>query len=323
VSGVGASSSEEHLGVAGPSGAGPPLHAEEAHISSDLVARLLAAQFPRWAELPVEPVASVGTDHALYRLGAEMVVRLPRTRLASLQVEKEHRWLPELAAQLPLPIPAPLGKGATACGYPWPWSVYAWLDGETATLGRLADPCLAARQLGHFVAALHRVDPTGGPQPGEHNFSRGVPLGERDAATREAIAALGNAIDTVAITAAWQSALDAPAWERPPVWVHGDLSPANLLTKQGRLSAVIDFGGLGVGDPACDLIVGWNLFSGESRDAFREVSAADDATWARGRGWALSAALIALPYYLATRTVIVAGARRVIVEALADYRPVG
>jgi len=243
-----------------------------------------------------------------------MAVRLPRIHWAVTDVDKEHRWLPRLAPLLPVAIPVPLGKGGPAAGYPWPWSVYRWLEGENPAVDRFTDRGSLARELAQFVAALHRIDPTGGPPAG-----RGVPLHERDAPTRTALDALHGKVDTATVTAAWNAALRAPAWPGPPVWVHGDVSAGNVLTVDGRLSAVIDWGGLGVGDPACDLIVAWELFSGEARDIFREALEVDDATWARGRGWALSTALIALPYYRDTNPGIMASARRKLHEVFADH----
>ncbi len=296
------------------------MHADEADINISLVSRLLAAQFPQWADLPIEPVKSAGTDNAIYRLGDDMAVRLPRIQASAGQVDKEQRWLPRLAPLLPLAIPVPLAKGMPGEGYPWHWSVYQWLEGENATIATIADPGQAARELAQFITALHRIDPTGGPLPGPHNFFRGVPLAMRDAETRAAIVSLRSMLDIDALIAAWEAALQTSAWHDPPVWIHADLAPLNLLVRQGRLSAVIDFGGLGVGDPACDLIVAWNFLSAETRDLFRAVLAVDDATWARGRGWALSVALIALPYYQSTNPVLASVSRRTIDEVLADQR---
>ena len=299
------------------------LHAEEVDTDAALAGRLIAAQFPQWAGLPLRPVPSGGTDNAIYRLGDSLAVRLPRIHWAVGQVEKEQRWLPELAPRLPLAVPVPLAVGEPGEGYPWRWSVCPWIEGENATPERLADLSQAATELARFVAALQRMDTTGGPPAGPHNFGRGVPLAERDAPVRAALAALRGVIDTGAATAAWESALRASAWDGPPVWVHGDLQPGNLLALRGRLRAVIDFGGLGVGDPACDLIVAWNLFSGESRDVFRAALSVDEATWARGRGWALSVGLIALPYYLDTSPAMVAYARHTIAQALAEHHEHG
>lgn len=296
------------------------MHADEVETDVALVGRLLAAQFPRWAELPIAPVPSAGTDNALYRLGDDMAVRLPRIHWAVGQVEKEQHWLPRLAPHLPLAIPIPLAQGEPGEGYPWRWSVYRWLEGENATRAPIEDLRQGVTELTRFIAALQRIDTTGGPLAGTHNVSRGVPLAARDASTREAIAALHDTYDSAALTAAWEAALQAPAWHAPPVWIHGDLQGGNLLTSQGKLSAVIDFGCLGVGDPACDLIVAWNFFSAATRDVFRAALPVDDATWARGRGWALSTSVIALPYYQHTNPVLAAISRYAIDEVLADHK---
>ena len=294
------------------------MHDNEVHTDATLVRRLLATQFPEWADLPIEPVPSAGTDNALYRLGDEMAVRLPRIDWALGAIEKECRWLPYLAPQLPLSIPVPLAMGEPGEGYPWHWSVCRWLDGENATLDRITDARQLAADLGAFVVALQRIDPSDGPRSGSDNVSRGVPLATRDAVTRVAIGELDGMIDTNAASAAWDDALAAPAWDGPPVWIHGDLQSGNLLAVNGRLSAVIDFGCLGVGDPACDVMVAWTLFSSETRDAYRAALLVDDATWARGRGWALSTSLIALPYYKDTNPVLAGIARHAIAEVLAD-----
>jgi aminoglycoside phosphotransferase (APT) family kinase protein len=294
------------------------MHADEVATDAGLVRRLLAGQFPQWADLPIEPVPSAGTDNALYRLGNELVVRMPRISWATGQIDKERRWLPHLAPRLPLAIPAPVAVGEPAEGFPWRWSVYRWLDGENATLDRLADPDGAARDLAHFVRALQAIDATGGPLREPGTFGRGVPLAVRDAGTREAIAACDGLIDTHAATLAWEAALAAPAWRGPPVWLHGDLQSGNLLAVKRRLSAVIDFGALTIGDPACDLMVAWNLFTAGPRAVFRAAIAVDDATWARGRGWALSPALVALPYYRESNPGLAAIARHAIAEVLAD-----
>jgi aminoglycoside phosphotransferase (APT) family kinase protein len=284
-----------------------------------LVRRLLAAQFPRWADLPIEPVPSAGTDNALYRLGKQMVIRLPRVDWAMEMVEKEQRWLPALAPHLPLPVPVPLVQGAPAEGYPWHWSVYRWLGGENATVARIADPRGTALELAGFIAALQRIDPAGGPPPGPHNVRRGQPLALRDAEMQTWIARLAGVLDDGALTAAWEAALRAPAWEGPPVWIHGDLHPANLLVERGRLSAVIDFGCLGVGDPACDLMIAWAMLTADNRAVFRAALRVDDATWARGRGWALTW-VGALVQHRTIHPVLSGIAWRAIAEVLADQR---
>lgn len=298
------------------------MHADEVDTNIDLVVRLLAAQFPQWAGLPIRRVPSAGTDNALYRLGHDMVVRLPRIDWAIGDVEKEQQWLPKLAPFLPLAIPVPLAKGHPGEDYPWDWSIYRWFEGEEATIEGLADPCQAAVDLARFIAALQRIDTTGGPRAMDHDL-RGSPLAMRETPTREAIAALQDMIDTEAATRVWEDALQTPEWARAPVWFHGDLLSGNLLVERGRLSAVIDFGGLGVGDPACDLMIAWSLFSGASRDAFRAALAMDDATWARGRGHALSQAVIFIPYYLNTNPLGVCNARRMVDEVLNDCKAIG
>jgi aminoglycoside phosphotransferase (APT) family kinase protein len=298
------------------------MHPDEVETDVALVRRLLAAQFPQWADLPIAPVPFWGTDNAMYRLGDDLAVRLPRFRWTVGRVAKEQRWLPVLAPHLPLAIPVSLARGSPAEGYPWRWSVCRWLEGENATVAAFDDRCAAARDLARFLAALRRIDATGGPPAGSQNFYRGVPLAKRDPTTCATIAALHGRLDVAAVTAAWESALQVPAWHGAPVWLHGDLYPANLLVAGGRLSGVIDFGGLGVGDPACDLVPAWMLFSGENRQVFRAAVGVDDAMWARGRGWALALAVgaVAHPYYPETNPTLVASARRTLAEVLADHR---
>jgi aminoglycoside phosphotransferase (APT) family kinase protein len=295
------------------------MHANEVDTNVSLVARLLTTQFPQWADFPLKPIYSAGTDNALYRLGDDMVARLPRISWATEQVNKEHQWLPRLAPFLPLAIPVPLAKGKPGEGYPWHWSVYQWLEGENTTIERIADSHQAATDLAQFVAALQQIDATNGPLPGPHNSSRGVPLTMRDQQTRAAIASLDGMLDAETVTAVWEAAIEAPAWPDSFVWLHGDLQSGNLLVQHGRLRAVIDFGCLGVGDPACDVMAAWMYLSAETRDVFRAVLQVDDATWVRGRGWALSVGLIALPYYKSTNPILAGIARRAIDEVLADY----
>ncbi|MBJ7601503.1 MAG: aminoglycoside phosphotransferase [Candidatus Nephthysia bennettiae] len=263
----------------------------KADITPEFVSDLVSAQFPHWAGLPVTPVEFDGWDNTTFHLGEGMSVRLPSAERYAPQVEKEHRWLPVLARQLPLAIPEPLARGVPGSGFPRPWSVYRWLEGDPATVERITNLVEFATDLAGFLTAMHRIDPSGGPRPGTHNFFRGGPLSTYDAETRSAIAALGSEIDTVGAQEVWEAALGA-TWNGSPVWVHGDVSASNLLVHRGRLSAVIDFGGLAVGDPACEVTVAWTFFSGESREAFRDGLRLDGATWARGRGWALWKALI-------------------------------
>jgi aminoglycoside phosphotransferase (APT) family kinase protein len=266
---------------------------EKAAITPELVCRLVAAQFPHWADLPVTPVELDGWDNTTFRLGEDLAVRLPSADAYVPQVDKEHRWLPILAPQLPLLIPRPLAKGIPGSGFPRPWSVYRWLAGEHATMNRVADLNLFATDLADFLAALYKIDPAGGPESGEHNFFRGGPLTTYESETREAISALNAEIDTDAATEVWEAAL-AATWHGPSVWIHGDVTAANLLVVAGRLRAVVDFGCSGVGDPACDMTIAWTFFFGDSRELFRDRLPLDDETWARGRGWALWKALITL-----------------------------
>lgn len=294
------------------------MHENEPAVDRSLVRRLLAAQFPEWADRPIVPFESTGTTNFIYRLGDDVAARLPRVGYGVRQVDKEGLWLEQLAPLLPLDVPVPLATGEPGEGYPYRWSICPWLEGEPAAPDRIDDPCRAAVDLAEFIACLQRIDTAGGPLAVEHGL-RGAPLATRDRSTREAIAALEGSIDTAAATAVWEAALDAPEWDREPVWLHGDLLPGNLLCRQGRLSAVIDFGSLGVGDPACELMIAWSLFSGESRKAFREALGVDDATWARGRGHALSQPLIFIPYYLHSNPDGVAAARRTLDSVLADF----
>ena len=288
------------------------------NIDTAFVSRLIATQFPQWKDLAVRPVASGGWDNRTFHLGDDMTVRLPSAAPYALQVEKEHRWLPKLAPLLPLPIPVPLAMGIPAENYPWHWSVYGWIEGETAKRQRIASLSQFAADLAAFLVALQRIDAAGGPAPGQHNFFRGGPLSVYDGETRKAIAALDGTIDTGTASAVWEAAL-ASSWQGAPVWFHGDVSWGNLLVRQGRLSAVIDFGTSGVGDPACDLAIAWTLFEGESRQAFRAGLPADEAMWARGRGWTLWKALITLAGHIDINPVEVEKSRHVIDEVLADH----
>ena len=298
-----------------PAMAATRMHADEVETDAALARRLVAAQFPEWADLPMEPVVSYGTDHDIYRLGDHLAARLPRIHWATEQAAKEAKWLPVLAPHVPLALPVQLAMGHPAEGYPFEWSVYEWLPGENAN-GTLEDVERAAVDLAAFVAALRRVDTAGAHSRPPRK--RGGPLAEGDEQVRRSIAQLGDRIDSAATTRAWEESLDAAAWGREEVWVHGDLLPGNLLVVDGRLSAVIDFGGLNVGDPACDLQPAWNLFAGESRKRFRAELQVDDASWLRGRGWALYQAISALPYYWDTNPGMARQASHALAEVLGD-----
>ena len=287
-------------------------------IDERLARRLVAGQFPQWAELPVTPVEDDGWDNRTFRLGAELTVRLPSGDWYALQVEKEQRWLPVLAPQLPLPIPTPLARGAPGEGYPYSWSVYRWLEGEIASEPRIRDLTGFATALAGFLVALRRVDASDGPGPGRHNFFRGGPLTTYADETLDAIEALGDEIDGDAARRVWDDAL-AAGWDGEPVWFHGDVAAGNMLLRDGRLAAVIDFGTSGVGDPACDAVIAWTLLSGPSRDAFRAALGVDPGTWSRGRGWGLWKALITLVGELERDPGGGAVQRRVIDRVLADH----
>ncbi len=291
----------------------PKMHPNEFPLNEPLVRQLLATQFSHWANLPIVAASSAGTDNAIFRLGKDMAVRLPRIASAAPPIAKEFEWLPRLASQLPLAIPTPLAKGKPGASYPWPWYIFRWLDGDNAVTSPIINFPQAATDLGNFIAAMQHIDTTDAPAS-----RRGNPLAERDEDTRKAIAALQGDIDTKLATKAWEEALAAPVWHKPPVWIHGDLHAGNVLTQDGNLSAVIDFGTSGTGDPACDLMAAWTLLSAETRDMFRKIVQADDATWARGRGWALSFGLIALPYYKESNLELAGIARRGIGEVLGE-----
>jgi aminoglycoside phosphotransferase (APT) family kinase protein len=288
--------------------------AAEVRIDIPLVRRLVAAQFPQWASLAVAPVESAGWDNTIFRLGSDLTARLPRRRIGAEQVRKEHQWLPVVAPHLPLAVPVPLGHGVPGEGYPWHWTVCPWLKGDLAALTRVANMGQAAMSLARFIAALQAIDSTGGPV---HEF-RGVSLVAHDHNTRASAAVLQDSLDIASVLGVWEAALAVPAWTGQPAWMHGDLHPANLLVGRGELTAVIDFGLLGVGDPACDLMVAWTYLSSDSRDAFRSVLAVDDATWSRGRGWALQFGLRAAAYS-ADNLVIGDIGRYTLAQVLADF----
>ena len=293
------------------------MHAGEIDIDASLVSRLVATQFPQWAELPLQRVEPAGTDNAIYRLGEDMSVRLPRIDWAVAQPLKEHEWLPRLAPHLSLAIPMPLALGEPDEGYPWRWSVCTWLQGDIATPEHLGDPREVADDLARFMHELRAIDVDGAPPPD----GRGEPLATRDEAMRASAAKLGDAIDTHWVQGEWEAALGAPPWSGPPVWIHGDLDARNLLATDGRLSGVLDFGALAVGDPAADVMVAWKMFGGDARAYYRSTLDVDEATWSRARGWVLSQAVMILSYYtLETNRILVLEAERWMRELLDDPR---
>jgi aminoglycoside phosphotransferase (APT) family kinase protein len=278
------------------------------HIDAYLARRLVESQFPQWSGLPLTLLDAVGSDHVIYRLGEHLTVRLPRHDGAVHQARKEMAWLPRIAPLLPLDIPEPVAVGEPGLGYPWHWAVARWLDGVPATVEALGASTEAARVLAEFLLALQGFPPDGGPGA--------ELLAARETETRAAIDAVGEDFDRGAMIQLWEAALAAPSWERLPVWFHGDFHTGNLLTAGGRVTAVLDFGGLGTGDPAPDLMIAFTLFSEGPRSVFREVLGCDDATWLRGRGWALATGLSAYTAYAHTRPAVAAQTRRQIIAAL-------
>jgi aminoglycoside phosphotransferase (APT) family kinase protein len=263
------------------------MHADELEIDETLVRRLLAEQFPQWCGLPLRRVVPSGTDHAIFRLGGELSVRLPRVRGPSEPGGKEFTWLPRLAPLLPMEVPIPVAQGRPGEDYPWFWAIHTWVGGESAPVETI-DTVQAAQDLCALIDALQQVSPAGAP-PG-----RGIPLAERDPEIRYWLARFDG---DPGVTAQWERALAAAPWSGPPVWHHGDLDARNWLIRDGHIRGVIDWGSMGVGDPACDLMVAWKLHSPAARDALREALPADAATWERARGWVLSQAVAILAYY--------------------------
>ena len=263
--------------------------AAEVLIDPELVRSLLADQHADLVSLELVEVA-FGWDNVIFRLGEDLLVRLPRRAVAAELVLNEQRWLPLLAPRLPLPIPVPLRFGVAGRGFPWAWSVCSWFAGETAAEAPLGLE-RAARELGAFLTALHTSAPADAPA----NPVRGGALAGRDEALNERVGALGDAVEAEAVHACWAEALAAPVYRGPGVWLHGDLHPANLVVRGERLAAVLDFGDITSGDPATDLAVGWMLFPPEVRAVFRSAAGdPDEASWRRARGWALSHAIACL-----------------------------
>ena len=293
------------------------MHADELAVDAALARRLLRAQLPELADLPLAAVPSSGTVHVIYRVGDELAIRLPRVAGNGASLRKERRWVPRLAPLLPLEVPVPVHLGEATGEYPSPWLVCTWLEGHEATLEGLDDPRRDAAGLAAFTAALHGIGTEDGPGPGAHNGQKAEPLADRDDVTRSAIRSLAGELDAATALRAWDAAL-AAAPCGAPVWVHGDLHAPNLLVRDGSLRGVLDFGCLCVGDPAIDLLAAWSLFEGESRRAFRSATAADDAAWARGRGWALTL-VVAVPYYRASNPVFAAVARHTVEAAIAEF----
>jgi len=285
------------------------MHVDEIPLDAPRVAALVAARFPQWAGLPCTRVDGGGTQTVLFRLGEELVARLPRTPRSAGLASFDAEWLPFVGERLPVAVPRLVALAEPVPEFPWDWGVYRWLHGEHPPLGTAAPGDALAEDVTRLVAALRAVRPPAVAPPGRE------PLEHRDEATRRAIRELAGELDAAAATAAWEAALDAPAEQR---WIHGDLLPANLLVRGGRLTGVLDWSSTGVGDASCDLLAGWGLLTAAGRRQLREALGVDAAAWARGRGWALSVGLVALPYYRGTNPVMTAVAEHLVREAVAD-----
>jgi aminoglycoside phosphotransferase (APT) family kinase protein len=287
------------------------MHEDEVGVTADLVRRLVASQFPQWAELPVEPVTSSGTDNALFRLGAELVARFPRIHWAVDDVAKEQRWLPLIAPQVPLKVPVPIAMGIPDFGYPHDWSVYTWMRGRNPTAADVDDTFI--HDLADFVIALHTIE-VDEPPIG----TRSVTLVSRDEGTRAALAKCEWLVDVPAVQVAWSHLMADSISDYSPVLLHADLTAGNLLVDDGRLTSVIDFGAMTYGDPAVEVLTAWELFDPAQRETYRTQLGVDEVTWRRGAAWALSISLVALPYYVNTAPAIATRSRTVIAEVLAS-----
>ena len=289
------------------------MHDDEVDTDADLVRRLLASQHPQWAELPIERVPSAGTDNAIYRLGDDLAVRLPRIHWAVDNVAKEQKWLPVLAPHLPLAVPLPGAAGEPEEAFPYPWGVVQWLPGELATLDRLDDPVQAALDLAAFVRALQSIDSTGGPK-----HHRGLPVRLADEMVRTGIAGLRGEIDGDAVIEAWDRVVAAPDYDGPPVWFHGDLvvsQPPRPRRQAHRASSTGAAAASAI--PPSRRSSPWSLFPPDARQAYRDAIGVDDATWERGKGWVLTG-VFGIPYYRDTNPVLVASKVRAIEAVLAD-----
>jgi len=258
------------------------------NISPDLARNLITEQFPEFAHLPIISVEKQGHDNRTYRLGNDMLIRMPTDDSYALKVPKEQKLLPRLASHLTTNIPVPVKMGVASTEFPFPFSIYKWLDGRSADLLILDDDCLEniALDLAKFLKQLQAIDPSFGPPPGQHNWWRGDHISVYDKGAREQIAKLSNIIDADKAMDLWKQACKT-RWDQSPVWIHGDLAVGNILIQNGKLSAVIDFGGMGVGDPACDLVIAWTFLKGKAREIFIREMALDENTWLRARAWAL------------------------------------
>lgn len=287
-------------------------------IDENLVRQLVTKQFPKWKDLSIQSVAHQGWDNRTFHLGDEMLVRLPSADHYAAQVEKEQFWLPKLKPFLPIAIPEPLELGEPDDEYPWKWSIYRYLPGESAATAKIDDLSDFALSLAEFLLALQDIDTIGGPTPGEHSFHRGGSLNVYHDEVMRAVDILQGKIDIDNVLAIWESARHTN-WINSPVWVHGDVSVGNLLVQNGHLSAVIDFGQLTVGDPACDLAIAWTLFKDKPREIFKTKLHLNSETWARGRAWVLWKALMTAAGLTDPNNAESRQCMRIIKEVIADH----
>lgn len=298
------------------------MHTDGYHLDDNLVCKLVDLQFENWAHLTPKRINSAGTDNAIFRLGSDKYIRMPLLPSASDKLNKELSCIPRLPL-LPLETPEPLAVGAPTESYQSPWAIYRWIEGIEVNRGKISDINLAAETIADFIRVLHGGDISMIPSCGEHNNFRGCPLLERDKPTRQAILTLSDIYDATELQVFWEKSLTIPSWTEEPVLVHGDIHAGNLLMKNGNISAVIDFGLMGTGDPAVDLIVNWSLLSNGARKRFRDVLRTDDNTWLRGRSWAFTTAIIALSYYRHSNPFMTNMSKQIISEVLIDFRSKG
>lgn len=258
-----------------------------------LAKELVLEQFPQWSDLSVKMVEPGGVDNRTFRLGQDMLIRMPSASGYALQAAKEQKWLPALASHLSVAIPKPIAMGQPSKNYPWEWSIYQWIEGESVNnfFADSLDLQAIALQLAQFLNELHKIDTANAPKAGAHNYYRGCHPLVYDNEVRAAIVKLKNIVDTNASLSVWEKAINSK-WKKDPVWIHGDLSSGNILLKNQKLTAVIDFGCMGVGDPACDLVIAWTLLKNDSRNIFKSTLHLDKDSWNRAKGWALWKALI-------------------------------
>lgn len=290
------------------------MHPDEFHINANLVRELLTEQFPNWSKLDLQEILPKGTDNAMFKLASDKLVRLPRTKQSATNIEKELLWLPKFSSLLPIAIPTLLGSGSANKKYPLPWVIYNWLEGKSTDKEGDIDLGQAAVNLGNFVVAMQKIDPTNGPK-----CNRGQPLNKCNKGVLESIESLKGEYDTNLLTKIWESTLETPAWSGDPVWIHGDLHSGNILVKNKKITAIVDFGLAGIGDPAADMMLAWTVLDAENREIFRSIAKPDDHTWARGRGWAFALGALGYPYYRKSNPEFAHIAKRSLDEVIADF----